>query len=235
MAPPDRRKDPRIGLAIPVRIQAHDADGTAWEEMTTSEDASRGGVRFLLRHPVPVGQVLQLSLPLPTNYRSYALGEPFYRPYALVRAVLPAWPATRVGVMFLGRTPPKGYQRNPGGRYLLPNDPRPVPIPTERRQFKRLDVYLNLKLKRTGGAAAQEEQTVTENLGRGGARVMTSMGVDKGEVLVVEDPGGAFSTRAEIRNVFIGKDGVPRLNLRFVEGEATERLVAAAGIAHLGA
>ena len=234
MNPLERRKDARIGLSIPVRVQGHDAEGPAWEEMTTSEDASYGGVRFPLRHPVVAGHVLMLSLPFPKNLRRYAVGEPFYHVYSLVRAVLPAWPATRVGVKFLGKTPPKGYEANPGGRYLLPNDPRPAPASTERRHFKRLDVYLNLKLKRTGGATGEEEQTVTENLGRGGARVTTGMGVDKGELLVVEDPGGAFSTRAEIRNVFIGKDGVPRLNLRFVAGEATERLVAAAGIANLG-
>lgn len=232
MNPPERRKDPRFGLSIPVRVQGHDAEGPPWEEMTTSEDASYGGVRFPLRHPVVAGHVLLLSLPFPKNLRRYAVGEPFYHVYSLVRAVLPAWPATRVGVMFLGKTPPKGYETKPGGRYLLPSDS--LPVPTERRYFKRLDVSLNLRLKRTDGAAAQEEQTVTENLGRGGALVRTGMGVGKGELLVVEDPGGAFSTRAEIRNVFIGKDGVPRLNLCFIAGEATDRLVAMAGLARLG-
>jgi hypothetical protein len=201
--------------------------------MTTSEDASYGGVSFALRHPVAAGQVLSLSLPLPTNYRRTALGEPVYRVYGLVRGLVPDGPATRVSVMFLNK-PPKGYETNPGGRYLLSTD-RPAPVGAERRQFKRVDLCLNLKLRRTHGGVAQEEQTVTENLCRGGARVTTGMGVNKGEMVVVEDPAGTFSTRAEIRNVFIGKDGVPRLNLCFVSGEATERLVAATGIVQFGA
>jgi hypothetical protein len=52
--------------------------------------------------------------------------------------------------------------------------------------------------------------------------------VAKGEVVVVEELGGGdFRSRAEIRNVYIGKDNVPRLNLMFLDGEAPDRLVSA--------
>jgi hypothetical protein len=53
------------------------------------------------------------------------------------------------------------------------------------------------------------------------------MPVAKGEIVVLEELGGDFRTRAEIRNVYIGQDRVPRLNLQFLDAEAPERLVAA--------
>jgi len=133
-----------------------------------------------------------------------------------------------VGVFFLGRHPPKDYDKNPGGRYLLPTD-APPPL-KERRLSPRVEnVFLNVKLSRVEaeGGAGQEEQTVAENLGKKGARVMTTMPVAKGEIVAFEELGGDFRARAEIRNVYIGQDRVPRLNLHFLDLEAPERLVAA--------
>jgi hypothetical protein len=223
----ERRRDPRRTFNLPVRVQGHDPNGAAWEEMTQSEDACFGGVALPLKHPVFVGQALFLSLPLPKAFRQYSLSDATYRVYALVRAVaLP--PINRVGVMFLGKHPPRGYEANPGGRYLMPNDPPPAP--KERRILRRVDVYVNLRLVRSNGTV-QAEQTVTENLSRGGVRIMTSLPVEKGEVVVIEDPHGSFSLRAEARNVFVGKDGIPRVNLRFVDGSKADALIAASGLA----
>jgi hypothetical protein len=217
-------------LSVPVRVIGHAPDGTQWEEMTTCEDASHGGASFNLMHSSFPGQVLQLSLPLPKNFRRYALADASYTTYALVRSVLAAWPAARVGVMFLGKEPPKGYEENKGGRYLLPTDPRPAP--KERRRQKRVEVFVNLRLRVVdpAGRTVKEEQTVTENLSRGGARVMTGLPVSKGERVVVEDLAGSFRANAEIANVYIGKDGVPRLNLHFLNGGAPAALIAAAGL-----
>jgi hypothetical protein len=52
------------------------------------------------------------------------------------------------------------------------------------------------------------------------------MAVSKGEVLMVEEVSGPFRTRAEIRNLFIGKDGIPRLNLCFLDGILPDRILA---------
>jgi hypothetical protein len=51
------------------------------------------------------------------------------------------------------------------------------------------------------------------------------MALAKGDVVVVEELGGDFRTRAEIRNVYIGEDRIPRLNLAFLDAEAPPRLV----------
>jgi PilZ domain-containing protein len=223
----ERRSEPRMALVLPVRIQGHAEDGTPWTEMSSTDDASFGGASMVIEHVVELGHVLSLSLPLPRRFRRYDLTEPGYHVYGLVRDVIVVGRTRRLGVMFLGKSPPRGYEKNPGGRYLLPTDP--APKPKERRRYARLEnAFLNLTLHRidASGASVQEERTVAENLSKGGARVMTAMGVAKGEVVIVEEMGGDFRTRAEIRNVYIGEDRIPRLNLQFLDGEAPDRMIA---------
>jgi hypothetical protein len=221
----ERRSQTRMAILMPVYVKGFDEDGSAWEEMTTLGETSASGASLRLKHVAHPGQVLHLSLPLPKNFRQYDLTETSYHVWSLIRNVNPGPDGRRVGVCFLGRKPPRDFEKNPGGRYLLPSDPPPKP--PERRKSLRLDVFLNVKVARTGegGTGAQEELTVAENLGRWGARVLTSLHVSKGEVVEVSEVGGDFRTRAEIRNVYIGKDSIPRLNLRF-ETEVPERLVA---------
>jgi PilZ domain-containing protein len=199
----DRRKDTRLGIAIPVRLEAHDADGTRWEEMTKCDDASLGGVAFSVKRPVRTGQVLYLSLPLPARFRSYDRSEASYRVYALVQSVLPLPSGYRVGTSFLGKAPPPGYAQKPGGLFRK-----------DRRRIQRGDVYLKVTLR--PARSPEEEQTVLENLGKGGARVMTAMAMSEGEVVGLQEVDGPFRAQAEVRNIYVGKDGIRRLNLRFL-------------------
>ena len=236
MPPSERRRDPRMGMNVTVQVRGHDADGTAWEEMTASDDISYGGASFPLRHGHGVGQVLLLSAPLPRNFRRYDLAETSYKSYALIRNSRGTDAGPRVvGVMFLGRTPPKGFETKPGGRYRLPTDPRSATAPAspephgERRRHERLQLFVNLRLKRTGVSGVMEEQTVAENVSRGGACVYTSLPVSSGETLSVSDLDGSVLSDAVVRNVYVGPDHRTRLNLHFPDGRAFERLLQAAG------
>ena len=83
----------------------------------------------------------------------------------------------------------------------------------------RLDIFVNFVLRREGtlGTVLQEERTIAENVGRGGARVMTTMSsVGPGDVVYLEEVGGPYKTRAEVRGTYVGKDGIRRLNLHFL-------------------
>jgi hypothetical protein len=222
---PERRRETRMSLRLPVRIQGHDAQNQAWEEMAAMENTSHGGAAMRMKRAVVRGQVLLLSLPLPKHFRHYDLSEAFYRVYALVRHVAAATGELRVGVLFLGKSPPKGYEANPGGLYLLPTDPPPV-TKEERRKWPRTAIFVNVRLHwTTPGGQEIEEQTIAENIGRGGARVMTSLTVVKGDVIRLEEVDGDFQVRAEIRNIYIGSDHIPRLNLRFLDAAAPDRLL----------
>lgn len=220
-----------MGLSVPVRAMGHDPDGTSWEEMTATDDASFGGASFPLKHPHGVGQVLLLSLPLPRNFRRYDLAETSYRTYALVRNTRTTEGVARVaGVMFLGRVPPKGFAAAPGGRFRLPEDSKTGPA-VDRRRDERLQLFVNLRLRRRpGGGRSVEEQTVTEDVSRGGARVFTTLTVSRGEALTVSDLADRVSTEAVVRNVHVGRDRVTRLNLQFANLAEFERLLRAAGV-----
>jgi hypothetical protein len=97
----------------------------------------------------------------------------------------------------------------------------------------RLDIFVNFVLRREGtlGTLLQEERTIAENMGKGGARVMTTMSsVGPGDFLYLEEVGGPverepFKTRAEVRGTYVGKDGIRRLNLHFVDRPAPDYLV----------
>jgi PilZ domain-containing protein len=225
MGSPSDRKDARMALRIPVKVDGFDTHGP-WQEMTMSVDTSATGVAFTLRHDAQFGQVVLLSLPLPKRFRQYDLTDPSYRVYAVVRRVEPGRERSVLGVMFLGKTPPRGFDKNPAGRYLLSHDQAPG-TRAERRAHERRELPYNLKLSRqaTGAPGPQHEFTVAENLSKGGARVLTSLPLAKGDIVVVEELGGPFRTRAEIRNIFIGKDKIPRLNLKFLDDEAPDRLI----------
>jgi hypothetical protein len=178
-------------------------------------------VAISLSHTVLLGQALHLALPLPRRFRSFDVTAPAYRVYAAV-----AWAdATRtVGLRFLGKSPPGGYTRNDAGLFLRPPTTPPVP---ERRSAPRRDGLFFFVLKPRGQHGdRQEEATVADNLGAGGARVMTTQFFAKGEVLEVEEAGGPFRTRAAVRNAYVGDDAVWRLNLMFLDAQAPPRLLA---------
>jgi hypothetical protein len=61
---------------------------------------------------------------------------------------------------------------------------------------------------------------VADNLGPGGARVKTTQPFAKGEIVEVEEPGGAFRARATVRNAYVGPDAIGRLNLMFLDETA---------------
>jgi hypothetical protein len=225
----DRRKHKRVSMRFPVRIQGRDPDGSTWEEMSSCEDASAGGVGLKLTHPVVLGQVLHLSMPLPQRFRQYDYTDPSYRVYALVRNVrtVPGG-SVRVGLLFLGKQPPRGAASRPGELFLMPGDPTPV----ERRKFQRMSARLNLRLEaeHAPGGIAMEETTIAEDVSLRGAQVMArTLPVLKGAILSVAEVGGEWKTRAEVRNISIGQDGSPRLHLLFLDASTPERLLPGVG------
>jgi serine/threonine protein kinase len=126
--------------------------------------------------------------------------------------------------------PPSPHPFTPASGSMTQSSPPPVPKDdwAERRRSTRLEIFVNFQLKRVGtlGTVLQEERTIAENISRSGARVMTSMTtISIGDVVRLEEVGGNFQTRAEVRNAYVGRDKIRRLNLRFVDDQAPDRLV----------
>jgi serine/threonine protein kinase len=106
--------------------------------------------------------------------------------------------------------------------------PTPTPTPSDRRRVTRLDIFVNFVIRRVGtaGTVLQEERTIAENVGRGGARVCTQISsLAPGDIVHLEEVGGPFKTRAEVRGSYVGKDRIRRLNLRFLDSPAPDYLV----------
>lgn len=202
-----------MSLRLPVRAQGYDPDGSPWVEMTTSADASVGGAAVDLQHPVRVGQVVQLQMPLPRRFRTFDPFSPSYRVYAVVRSRQPD-----------GRT---------GLRFLSDEEPQRATVPTlvDRRRGQRRDGQFMVLLRCIADDGELDsrrgEATVADNLGPGGARLKTSLSLAKGDVVWLAEAGGPFRTRAEVRNVILGRDGVARLNVMFMDAQAPERMLAA--------
>lgn len=232
MSQANRRRLSRMSMAMRVRVDGHESQ-QPWSEMTTTSDVSRHGANFLLDHGVGFGHVLHLQMPMPEGLRSYDFKERSYAVYALVRSSVAKGGKFQTGVVFLGKQAPKGYDKDPSGVYLLPGDKPPAPRRTasstgsERRTYQRLSVFLDLRLTRIDAPAGSVsfERTVSENISRKGALVRTSLPVTRDERLDVEEVEGTFRAKAEVVHVFIGKDGIPRLNLKFLEGEVPDRLL----------
>jgi hypothetical protein len=201
-----------MSLRLPVRAQGYDPDGSPWVEMTNSADTSVGGAAVNLQHAVRVGQVVHLQMPLPRRFRSLDLFSPTYRVYAVVQS---RQPDGRTGLRFLSNDePPRSY----------------VPALVERRRGPRRDGQFLLVVRCIADDGELDsrrgEATVADNLGPGGARLKTSLSLAKGDVVWLAEAGGPFRTRAEVRNVTLGRDGVARLNVRFMDAEAPPRMLA---------
>jgi hypothetical protein len=292
----ERRKTARLGLAIPIRVQGFRSDGSTWEEFSTTDDVSLGGICFPLTHEVELGHVLHLSLALPKRLRQYDLQDASYRVYTLVRSVRRRPDQPRVGVMFFGKFPPRDFHERPGARYLLPSDapnhqvaselqeagetstgspsrrpsrPEPPPppprppassstgggpgsasrprggmppapgvstpvefrpsrdVPNDRRGTPRVEIFVNFTIQQVDewGAVLQEELTVADNVSPGGARVMTTLDLQEGDVILLQEAGGGFATRAEVRGITYVQPATGRLHLRFVDRQAPERIL----------
>ena len=258
-----------------MRVQGFLSGGGTWEEIASTDDISGQGASFTLSRAVELGQVLHLSLNLPKRLRQYDLTDVSYRVYTLVRGITRKGDRNRVGVMFFGKFPPRGFHERPSARFLLPSDSQPgmsaAPIPrpadsplqstppptatvasasappapamappppaaqkeepagkgSERRTQRRVDIFVNFTIQQVDewGAVLQEELTVADNISKSGARVMTSLDFMKGDTIIVQEAGGGFATRAEIRDVRKGPDGIRRLHLKFLDRQTPERML----------
>ena len=213
------RRDERFGLPVRVRVNGgHEAGATPWEEVTTLRDASAGGASFLVDHPLTVGEVIRLQLlpPLPEMLGPFELIGPSRTVYAIVRSCVLDSRGRRVGVKF--------FEDVEG---LMPPAAPGPPLGTEDRRLR--DRYLtsvHFIAQRVDeyGAVLAEALTVAENISGGGAQLLAPIPVARGETLLLQEAGGTFESRAEVRNASVDEGGLRRLNVMFLDGRSPQHL-----------
>jgi hypothetical protein len=243
----ERRADTRLEAPIDVVLKRVSAQGTVLqEERTIADNLGRRGVRVMTSLSAAVGETLHVE-ELGGDFKARAivrhrhvpkdgiprLGLEFVGATAPDRLVqtgewLSAVARSATPRTSPGTTPPT----SPGGRArhaasTLPREPGP-PEGRERRSSSRIAIPLEVLLERlsAAGHVLHQERTLAENVGRQGARVLTAMHtVQAGEVLRLREIGGDFETRVTVRNAYVARDQVRRLNLEFLDRPAPDRLV----------
>jgi hypothetical protein len=100
-------------------------------------------------------------------------------------------------------------------------------VPKDRRGAPRAQIHVNFTIEQVDefGAVLQEELTVADNVSHGGARMMTTLTFQVSDVILVQEAGGGFATRAEIRGITRVQPTYERLHLKFLDRQAPDRLL----------
>jgi hypothetical protein len=235
-----RRVRERVPLNIPVRVLCRESLDHEWTEMSRLLDVTPFGAGFPISHPTEPGRLLHLTMPMPRQLRCFDHVEDTYRVWALVRNVrsLPPLPKQalrlNVGVAFIGKRPPSTYAEAPGKRYEIARtaleaavwkvqedaDKMVSHLPSSDQRIDtrhHIPINVTMEVIDVNGAVGTMESTVTENISRRGAAVMTIMNVEDGRFVRLSSQEFGISVLAAVRGRRTGADGVLRLHLEFID------------------
>ncbi|HEX7295185.1 MAG TPA: PilZ domain-containing protein, partial [Pyrinomonadaceae bacterium] len=162
--------------------------------------------------------------------------EDQYKVWAIVRHVRAATSADKqnhfeIGVAFIGKHPPKSYELEPAKRYELSTPDnrsmpgaedvvRPVPS-SDQRLHTRHNIAIDMLIEAHNqeGEYAQTEQSVTENISRGGATLFTTMEIPVGRFVRLTSQQYNLTVHAAVRARSTGADGIRRIHVEFIDKE----------------
>ncbi len=210
----NRRRNQRIRMSLPTRISGYDSTKNKWEEMTQTVDVSRTGVSLRLRKRLRCGNVVYLTLPLPTKLRMHGFAETGFSSYAIVRRVDPLQNGQRVVAFeFIGEHPPKGYVEKP---WMIFKPQQWSGL--ERRRAERLNRMEKVVIEYFDDNfhSLAKEETVTENVSHMGMRLYVKYAPFEFDLIRVTCINRQFESLALVRNRFVGKEGLERLCIQFL-------------------
>ena len=213
----NRRRCERMRLSMPARAMGFDRKDGKWNEMSETVAISRTGISLRMKRHVRHGNVLYLTLPMPTKLRSHGYSEPHYSVYALVRRVEPARQGARVvGLEFLGEHPPAGFLEKPWAIFRTrkwDGSERRRPLRVRTNEMVRIE-YLSEAMQ-----LLNSEQARIEDVSRTGLRVAVRAAPAEFDLVRVICSAHRFEALAATSNRFKAKDGVERLCVHFFEKE----------------
>lgn len=224
----NQKADPAAASLYTV-VKIKDDVGETSKEVADVISVSGSGAGFCLKRPCEVGRLVLLMLPLPSQLRSYDHDKELYRVWGLVQhchKTSAGGNSYQVGVAFVGKSCPPSYDENPLTSYrIIGMDETGLWKVTEtgtafkKRQHMRYWTPVELYLTLVDGnrEAVVGERTVTENISRSGAAVITTLDVNVGDRVKFISEKYDFSGLAVVCNRQEGSDKRTRLHLRFVE------------------
>ena len=179
-----------------------------------------------------------MTIPMPRQLRVFDHTEDQYKVWAVVRYVRPIAateskaPQFEVGVAFIGKQPPRSYEKDPSRRYdvgaATPGQLGPVEewAPTEltssdKRSSTRhnIPVDMLIEILNEAGAVEASEHTVTENISEKGAAIYTTLSLPVGRFIRLSSEQFKLSVYAAVRGSSMGATGVTRIHVEFIDRE----------------
>lgn len=120
-----RRFEERKVSHLSVKVYCRENSEYDWQELTQLKDVSRLGARFALSSQAEIGQLLQLTMALPRNFRTFDFTSTYYTVWGVIRMVTEiedpelAIKQFETSVAFIGKNAPEGYLSDPTVRFDL--------------------------------------------------------------------------------------------------------------------
>ncbi len=221
------RRAKRLPLQIPIKVESRDRIDSILCDVTRLESVSQYGAGFVLERAFGVGTLVKLTIPMPLKLRAFDHFETQYRIWGIVRYCNVGPSGNQIGVAFIGKDPPRSYLADPSLRYKIDgvgsddfwrvSQSADGEKPKPRQPRYSIPIDVSLAIFNEGGSIIAHERTVTENISSGGAAVFSSLPLKIGDRIRVFSQHANVSLDAEVRNVRMGADGLPRAHLQFVD------------------
>ena len=221
-----------IPTSIYTVVKVKETSDSFWKEVADVVSVSSSGAGFYLKRKCAVGHLISLMMPLPAHQRSYDHDKELYSVWGLVQhcneIVSQGEKSYHIGVAFTGKHAPVSYDRDPNQNYRIcgmngkglwkvKEAATPFITRKDMRYWKSIDLYLALIDSRKALLAG--ERTITENMSRSGAAVISTLDLNVGDRVKFISEGYNFSGLAVVCNRQIGEDNRARLHLQFVENK----------------
>ena len=119
--PNENRRLNRLSTDLQTIVQVKESVAEVWKEVAAVSTVSRNGAGFTLTRSVPVGRLVSLVLPMPSEFRVYDPDTELYPVLGLVQHCTKVnqngVTAYQIGVGFVGKEVPESYKLDPAQNY----------------------------------------------------------------------------------------------------------------------
>jgi len=221
-----------VPTSIYTVVKVKENGDSFWKEVADVVSVSSSGAGFYLKRKCTVGHLVSLMMPLPAHQRSYDHDKELYSILGLVQhcheIISAGEKSYHVGVAFIGKHAPESYDLNPNQNYRIcgmnenglwkvKEAATAFKMRKDMRYWKSIKLYLALIDSQKALLAG--ERTITENISRSGAAVISTLDVNVGDRVKFISEVYNFSGLAVVCNRQVGEDNRARLHLQFVENK----------------
>lgn len=227
----EKRQSRRVSISLSTLVKANESQDASWKEITDVTSVSMNGAGFHLRRECRVGQLLSLIIPMPQRLRCYDYEKQLYRVWGLVQHCSRVSGEDSaddyyVGVAFIGKDAPGGYDENPtqsyrlvgmgeDGLWKIEKAERAFVNRRHPRFWTSIDVSLGVLDEQE--EVLTDEKTQTENISLSGAAVYSNLEVSVGDFIKFTSDTHNFAALAVVRNRKTEEDKPSKLHLEFVD------------------